>query len=224
MSSEVDICNLALSHLGDEASVTAITPPDGTIQAAHCGRFYPIARGLMLEMHPWPFATKRKVIAQVENPSPDDWAYAYALPTGCLRPLSCLLPGQPERYLGGDSDQGSHPYIVEATDDGSGVLYTNVETATLRYIANVTDTTKYSPTFVAALARLLAAYLAGPIVKGSEGASVAKAQMQIFAVEFGKAAALSSNVGKRNAYETYTPAAIAARGGFPRAQDGRVTY
>src|SRR5687767_8634483 len=105
MSSEVDIANLALSHLGDEANVVAIDPPDGTVQASHCGRFYPIARDLLLEMHPWTFATRRATLAEVTNPVEDDWTYAYTLPTGCIRPLSALLPGQPERYFGsGDSD------------------------------------------------------------------------------------------------------------------------
>lgn len=220
MSSEVDICNLALSHLGDEAGVVAIKPPDGTIQAAHCGRFYPIARDLLLEMHPWPFAVKRKEVAEVENPSPDDWAYAYALPAQCLRPLTCLVPGQTAAL---DNEGGGHAYLVEAAEDGSSVIYTNVPAATIRYIARVTDTTRYSPAFVVALARLLAAHLAGPIVKAGPGVEVAAAQMKLFGVEYAQAAALSANVGKNKAYETRTPGWLAARGGFVPAE-GRVTY
>ena len=34
MASEVDICNLALAHLGDAATVSSINPPEGSIQAA----------------------------------------------------------------------------------------------------------------------------------------------------------------------------------------------
>ena len=210
----VDICNLALSHLGDEAEVTAITPPDGTIQAAHCGRFYPIARDLLLEAHPWTFAVKRAEVAEVTNPSPEDWAYAYALPNHCLRPLSCLYPGQPAAHLG-DSDTGSQPYLVEAAEEGGAVLYTNVPAATLRYIARVTDTTKFSPGFVVALARLLAAYLAGPILKGKTGMEVAAAQMKLFGAEYGAAASLNANVGKRDSYQSWVPGHIAARGGLP---------
>lgn len=214
MSSEVDICNLALSYLGDEAEVVAIDPPDGTIQAAHCGRFYPMVRGLLLEMHPWTFATKRAPLAEVTNPSPDDWSYAYALPSGCLRPLSALLPGVPEQFLGTDSDLGTHPYIIEAGDDGTLVLYTNVETAVLRYIAEINDTSKFSPSFVACLARLLASYLAGPIVKGETGANVGVAQLKIFAGEYATATKLNANVGKRDAYQTRKPDWIAARGPY----------
>lgn len=213
MSSEVDICNLALSHLGDEAEVTAIEPPDGTTQASQCGRFYPIVRDLLLEMHPWTFATRRAQLAEVTNLAEDDWTYAYTLPSGCIRPLSALLAGTPERYFGSaDTDAGTFPYIVEADEDGDAVLYTNVETATLRYIARVEDSTKFSPGFVVALARLLAVYLAGPILKGDTGMKVAHAHMQMFVKEFGSAAAANANVGKRRINESFRPSWLAARG------------
>lgn len=209
MSSEVDIANLALSHLGDEAAVIAIKPPDGSIQSALCGRFYPIARGVLLEAHPWTFATKRTPLAElVTNPAEDDWAYAYSLPSTCIRPLSALLPGQPERSLGSDS----HPYVVEAGEDGDLVLFTNVETATLRYIDLITDTTKFTPGFTICLARLLAAYLAGPILRGKTGMQVSQEQMKWFALEYAKATTVNANSGKRDAYETRTPEFIAARG------------
>ena len=50
MASEVDICNLALGHLGDNATVASLNPPEGSVQAQHCARFYPIARDALLEM------------------------------------------------------------------------------------------------------------------------------------------------------------------------------
>ena len=61
MSSEIDICNLALARLGDDATVASIDPPEGSAQAEQCARFYSIARDTMLEMHDWRFATKRVV-------------------------------------------------------------------------------------------------------------------------------------------------------------------
>jgi hypothetical protein len=92
------------------------------------------------------------------------------------------------------------------------VLYTNVETAVLRYIADVDDTTKFSPSFTACLARLLASYLAGPIIKGETGANVGAAQLKLFAGEYATATKLNANVGKRDAYQTRLPDWIAARG------------
>ena len=69
MASEVDICNLALAHLGDSATVASINPPEGSAQAEMCQRFYPIARDSLLEMHNWGFATRRKALAQLNNTS-----------------------------------------------------------------------------------------------------------------------------------------------------------
>lgn len=215
MASAVDISNLALSHLGDEAGVSAISPPDGSAQAALCGRFYPMARDALLEMRPWTFATKRAALAEVaSNPVSDDWSYAYALPSGCLRPLALLVPGAPERVLGtgADSDAGTYPYLVEAAADGSKILCTNVEGAYLRFIAVATDTTRYTPGFVMALSRLLASYLAGPIIKGAAGMQVAQAQLKIFEAEYAKAAAADANTGTRHGYRDHRPVWLAGRG------------
>lgn len=213
MASQVDICNLALAHLGDEAQVASIVPTDGTIQSAHCARFYPIARSLLLEMHPWTFATKRVALAAVTNPYSDDWTYAYALPSTCIRPLALLVPGTPEKVLGvGETDAGTFPYIVESAGDGSIVLYTNEAGAYLRYIDLITDSTKYTPAFVACLARLLASYLAGPVLKGDSGIKMAERQMGIFSREYAVATARNANTGHRNTRQTYRPDWLAARG------------
>ena len=86
MSSVVDIVNLALSHLGDTATVASIDPPEGSAQAEHAARFFPFALAAMLEGHPWSFATKRAILAPL-NTAPNGWAYAYGVPADALRVL-----------------------------------------------------------------------------------------------------------------------------------------
>lgn len=213
MASVVDICNTALSHLGDEAEVISIVPPDGTAQSAHCGRFYPIARDKLLEMHPWTFATVRVSLAVVAAGAPSEWAYAYALPTKCLKPHAVYLPDALDDARGED-------FIVESDADGSGVLYTNVADAVLRYTRLVEDSTRFTPGFVVALARLLASYLAGPIVKGTTGIQVAQSQLKIFALELADAKTQDSNTGQRSDYRNRLSTTEQARGG-PRCADWR---
>ena len=75
MASTVDICNLALAHLGDTATVASIDPPEGSAQSEHCARFYPIARDSLLEMHAWNFSMRRINLAQLTNSWPE-WQYA----------------------------------------------------------------------------------------------------------------------------------------------------
>lgn len=218
MSSDVDLCNLALSHLGDEAEVTAINPPDGTAQAAQCGRFYPLARDSLLEMHPWTFATVRISLATLVDASRPEWTYAYSLPARCLKPLAVLPPDVVD-------DTATYEYIVESNEGGTRVIYTNVESATLRYTQRVEDVTKFPHSFATALARLLASYLAGPIIKGTTGMQVSQAQLKIFAYELGVARTSDANVGKRNTYRDRLSSTELARGGLAGMtvdQSGRV--
>jgi hypothetical protein len=158
MASDVDICNLALSHFGQDANVTSIVTPDGP-DAEHCKRFYPIARDEMLEEFDWSFARKRGTLAAVTNDR-DDWAYKFALPSDCLKERRAL----PEGYADNLAD------LIECEREGD-YLYTNEEVTTLVYTKRLTDTTKFSPLFVTALSWRLASYLVGPITKDVSGTS-----------------------------------------------------
>lgn len=200
MASEVDICNLALARLGDTANVSSIDPPEGSAQAEHCARFYPIARDSLLEMHAWKFATRRVQLAKLAV-APDNWSFAYAIPNGALKLLAVLPPG--------GTDDDAQPYEVEVIDGSSPTILTDQADASLRYIARVTDTTKFSPLFVDALAWLLASYLAGPVIKGDAGAAMARACMQSFLLAFSNARVSDAN--QRKVRPEHTPAWIAGR-------------
>ena len=220
MASEVDICNIALGHLGDEAAISAIDPPDGSAQASHCARIYPMARDELLEMHNWRFAVKRQALALlVTTEQPQEWAYTYAYPT-CLRVIAVRPENEPttgnanlifdeQEFL---TRPHTFPFTVEALNDGTQVIYTNVENATIHYVDFITDTTKFSPLFVAALARLMASYLAGPIVKGKAGVEMAKSQLEIFEKIAGpRAKASDANARREISYDKFIPSSLAAR-------------
>ena len=185
MASEVDISNLALSRIGDEATVSSINPAEGSAQAEHCARFYPMARDSLLESHGWRFATRRAVLAGLSIPT-WAWSYAYALPSGLIRVLAVLPPEAP-------SEADTQRYETEADSAGNPVIYTDQPSATLRYIARVTDTTKFSPLFVDALAWLLASYLAGPILKGDAGVKMAAACLEAYRTVFSAAKVSDAN-------------------------------
>ena len=71
MASEVDICNMALAHFGQDASIDAIDPPDGSAEAEHASRFYPMARDALLERHAWPFAVRFATLSAQTNDRSD---------------------------------------------------------------------------------------------------------------------------------------------------------
>ena len=97
MASEVDICNLALGHLGDAATVSSLNPPEGSAQAEHCARFYPIARDSLLELHAWNFSTTRVALASLGSDWPE-WQYCYACPTDAVNLLAVLGPSVSDDY------------------------------------------------------------------------------------------------------------------------------
>lgn len=180
MASIVDICNTALTHLGSDAVITAINPPDGSAEAGYCKRFYPIARRRMIEAFAWPFATKRAVLAEVTNDS-DVWAYAYAYPADCLRIIRILTAGQLRSILEELTNQGDGVIRSTLFDEEAGapyqregdILYTHESEAVALYLRDVTDPTKFSPSFEVGLGYDMASLLAGPIIRGTDGSKTA---------------------------------------------------
>ncbi|WP_186425094.1 hypothetical protein [Cupriavidus metallidurans] len=206
MASEVDIANLSLGHLGDEATVASLYPPEGSAQADHCARFYPIARDSLLELHTWGFSTTRIKLALLSSGWPE-WDYAYAQPNDMLNSIAVLPPDAIDDYsapplagycnvpLSAGGAYVPQAYSCETDDQGNQLIYTDQPNAVLRYTKRVTDVTKFSPLFVTTLSWHLASMLAGPIIKGDVGAAEAKrcaAMMQMFLSK-----AIESDAGQR---------------------------
>jgi hypothetical protein len=208
MPSDIDICNLALARLGDSATVASIAPPEGSVQAEHCARFYPLARNALLEMHPWGFATRRVRPARLEA-APPGWAYAFALPSDSLRVIDVIPchPPMPEGFL---SECGFLPPVLRpefSVEDGK--LLTNIEDFTLIYTFIPRDASGFPPLVVEALSWLLASHLAGPLVKGDSGAKLAQACYQTFRVA--ASSAIASDAKARRASLDFIPSGIRAR-------------
>lgn len=201
MASEIDVCNLALAHLGDDATVASIDPPEGSAQAEHCARFYPIARDALLELHSWGFASRRIRLALLSSGWPE-WEYAYAQPADALNILAVLPDGVTDDYQ-------PQEFACEIDDNGAQVIYTDQPDAALRYTALVTDTTRFSPLFVTALSWHLASMLAGPILKGETGA--AESQRCAKMAQAYLAQAKESDANQRRARPTHTPPWLGVR-------------
>ena len=192
MATEVDICNLALANLGDDATIATLSPPEGSAQAEKAARFYPIARNSLLAMHTWGFASKRGSLALTTN-TLDQWDYAYAAPADMMSAVAIISPTAQNDYAtrmsAGDTPGGITsnyaPTIVagqytpqQFAIEGS-YIYTNQENAMLRYQAYITDPSLFPPLFVNTLSWHLASMLAGPIIKGDQGMAEAKRSIEM---------------------------------------------
>lgn len=189
-TTDVDLANLALSHLGDDAVIAALDGSDTSAQAGHCARFLPIARSTLLELYPWKFATRRAQPALRADQASTAWAYVYQEPADLIRVLAVLPAGYTR-----DSDgvAGAVEFDTESDSSGNGLILTNTPNATIRGIFNVTNAARFTPLFVEALGWLLASYVAGPLMKGDAGATMAKECYQAFLGMYAKASGSSAN-------------------------------
>ena len=201
-SSTVDIVNLAYALIGHEANVVSISPPDTTAEASHAARFFPMCRDEVLEAHAWSFATRRTQLANITNEF-THWGLAYAYPTLCLRPLAVFLPGELD-------DTRGQPFEIAGDSSGNVVVLTNATDAVMKYIHAVSDTAKYPPAFITALAWLLASRLAGPVAKKPDIVAGAYQQHQI---ALAKAVALDMAGRKTAVFKNFVPGHLAVREG-----------
>jgi len=212
VATEIDICNLALAALGDEATVVSIDPPEGSAQADHCAQWYPIARDVILEAHDWKFATRRAFGQLRMSPTPS-WGYAYGKPNGALR-IRAVLPPNTTNDVRDGLFLNQQPFDVETLEDGTEVIVTDQEQAVIRYTALDVDVGKFPPLFTQALIHLLASYLAGPVLKNEAGRAEARAQLQLYQAWLLKAQASDANQWHRDEHD-HVAQQLAARGGLP---------
>ena len=150
MTSEVDICNLALteSFCSEIQSLTAQSR-----EAEVCNRFYAQCRDLLLSGYNWKFNQVRRSLAVSSETPPDNWGYAYEFPTNCLHPVKI--------YQSNRNPLKEIPFAVESKlNVEEKVLYTDEPNAILIYRKKITVTNMFSPMFIEALANLLGAKVA----------------------------------------------------------------
>lgn len=162
MSTPVDICNVALARLGDRATVSSISPSDGSPQADHCARFYPLAVKALLATHRWSFAIARTKLASYGAVEIGQ-GYILAVPASCVSIIEVV-----------DPDRGDQPlHYTYETHKGSRVIVCESDNVYIRYVTSEVNPSLFPATFVDALTWLLASQLAGTLTPGTTGAQMA---------------------------------------------------
>ena len=214
MASPVEICKVALANLGAENLVSSIDPPDGSVEAGYCATFYPLARSRMLEATKPSFAQRRQALTLNATNASTVWAYSYAWPSDCLKPLRVLESSGASLFLepgyaGPLSPAQGHERGTANFELEGRTLYCDEPDAVLVYVFDEVDTTRWTPLFTEAVEALLSSYLAGPLIKGQEGGRLGVAWRQT-AYQLGfTAAASSANSSGETA--DYIPESVRAR-------------
>jgi len=167
MANEVNICNLALSHIGVFSKIQSLS--ESTKEARECNLLYATARNAVLEDLDWNFARKQMYLALLDE-TYTGWAYAYQYPTDCIIARKIFNEGEVDSNTAGwDTDNKDNildkvEFEIRASSNlDRRIILTNQEDAILLYTAKVTDVNMFSSQFIDALAWRLAAELAVPL-------------------------------------------------------------
>lgn len=177
MASQLDICNQAIALIKAKAIQSL---GDNSLEARECSRFYPQVLAVALEgpvgsNHVFSFANRRVVLAETTNDREHEWLYAYAVPADMGTPLRVIpdwegagagipvpIPGEPYAETWSGTALYEAPYSIE-----NGIIYTNVETATLEYGLNDIEEGSLPAIVVDAMVTDLASRIVVP-VKGDD--------------------------------------------------------
>jgi hypothetical protein len=190
MTSIVDICNLALSHVRG-GSINSID--ENSTQAVQCRLHYPILLQQITQDSPWQFASAIKPLSLLIEEI-FGWGYVYQYPTDCLR-INRIIPdfslvdsvdrSSVVYYRNNDElapQLGRIPSVEYKIFNSSGnkVITANYPDLRIDYRVAITDPTLFSADFTLALSHLLASHLAIPIVGVDKGVPLRRESMEIY--------------------------------------------
>jgi hypothetical protein len=161
-SDVVKLCNLALANIGASATVTSISPSDGSQEADLCAQFWQLAFDTLIERHNWVFAIKRATNLEAVTSTNDQFPYAFRMPGNSLGVVEVLQPGAPDNTFREEFD-----HELDANDDL--ILFCHLEAPVVRYKTRVVDLAKCSGVFKRTLSWQLGAMIAGPLLQGDKG-------------------------------------------------------
>lgn len=142
--SALDICNIALSKLGESPIISI--DANATLPQRMCYLHYHPVRREVLCVNRWSFALKTATLHSNEQGGSAEHAVPHTLPVDCLRVLEVGSPGWTLR---------------------GRCVFCPAQDVHLRYIADVEDTSLFDPLFIEAFALRLACKMCIPIVNST---------------------------------------------------------
>lgn len=169
-TSAVDVCNLALDLLKQDA-ITSIDAPTGGTDVI-CARWYDHVRRAVLRKHPWNFAGTRATLAANATAPAFGYSQAYDLPNDFIRLLT----------IGDDTlNDLQNAYQIEDNQ----LLYSAADSSSLkiRYVYDFTNVALMDPLFVDVLAAELALRIAFKVTGSDEAGDKIKEHLKLIAPE-----------------------------------------
>jgi hypothetical protein len=154
MISQVDICNLALTHLGVKP-ITSLE--DSSAPARALKLIFNNTRDAVLRAHNWNFASKTEALAEISGEPVLGWSHLYKYPSNALfirkimndQTLSITTPQEFKECLSPRTNQKA--------------IAAKIPLAYAEFTVRITDSNSFDANFVDALSYRLAATLAQPL-------------------------------------------------------------
>lgn len=161
---QLNICNMALSHIGARNDISVFPTSASTgIENQSILLWYDISRRQILEAHNWSFARKLSAILTDHADDPDDteglWSFRYNLPSDCLAVREVMNPVQNSGY-------NAIPYEISMSEVSDTLsIQSNVDDMQIIFTFDNQTPSTWSEFFGVALSHLLAANIAFPITR-----------------------------------------------------------
>lgn len=199
MTSEVSICNLAMSWLGTNP-ITSLD--DDTVEAKQCKANYEPARDATLEDRNWTFAIERVILTpEVEVPA---FGYSHQF----------LIPANIKRIVSVSNGAGTGSNTMGTEVDWQkekNKIVANLAKVYVRAVVQEKDPSRYPPTFVHALAARLAAEMAIPLTHST---SLLESMWTLYGTKIRIASGTDGRQGRREQTEAIRLVGVRQQGGI----------
>jgi hypothetical protein len=155
-TSNTEICNLALSWLAGNR-ITSLN--DDSDEARLCNANYSLSRRAVLEEAEWTFAIKRVQLPALAVPPLFGYAYQFLLPSDLMYSIGVYNPQ--------NAQSKSTPPQTRHVLEGENIL-ADIPMIYVKYIADVTNTKRFSPQFDQTLAAHIAMNIAVPLTENED--------------------------------------------------------
>lgn len=204
MTSQVQICNLALGKLAQDITITSLT--ERSKEARVFSRLWEPMRDLVLADSLWPWAIRAQRLAVAAEAPLPGWEIRYARPSDCITAIAItddegMRAGRRlSRWCSPQFRQGHGIQFEQAMGaDGTSLLCDRAG-AWLVYVARVEDPERYPAHFVDALACKLAEEGA-PAIIGANGFSNKSGLKQLYEMALSQAAAHDFNEADEDGHQ-----------------------
>lgn len=177
---DVQICNMALGHIGHTQRIADLT--ERTVAAELCNLYYEQARDFTLESYPWPEATQYATLGLIDVGPNDDWDYRYQVPSDCVSVRRIVTDL-------GRVDPNPPPFMLGYSANGR-VIYTDEADAVIEYTLRLEDTALFKMTLGEAISWYLAFLICPGLAKDPKQA---QGCFQVWQAMLSRAQAVAGN-------------------------------